>query len=326
MKKITLNEQITRIKSIMGINESKKTKEEAERILAGTENAQGIIQQFMQGDKSTDQKYLGIMAFIYKNFNYTDVNNIVSIMMDYDGLIAENKIKPLQIVGKTIKIGEKVFTDFLKFSEFIHGEKNKHGSLTSANVDTEAIIANKKPMWSGNGIDIYEGDEVGKCIAYTMGGLTGRAYSFCIGQPANTQYQSYRDSKVSSFYFIIDKNHMSQNDDGSPNLEDPLHIVVFDQTRHGIELTDATNRTGTIAEPYGSDPEKYVEYLKSKGVPVDELENRPKTNQERQEDTLLGKQNNSLEWFMKLPFEMKSKYIGRGHILTDDQFDYLMGK
>jgi hypothetical protein len=62
------------------------------------------------------------------------------------------------------------------------------------------------------------------------------------------------------------------------------------------------------------------------GVPIDKLVNRPKTEQERKEDELLGNKNEDLEWFKKLPIEYKSAYIGRGHTLTDEQFDYLMGK
>ena len=158
-----------------------------------------------------------------------------------------------------------------------------------------------------------------------MGGLTGRGYSFCIGQPGNTMYKSYRDSGVSTFYFIVDRNRFEKNEDGSVNLDDPLHIVVFDVKRDGIELTDANNTTGRIAE-YDEDVDGYVDYLKSKGVPVNKLVNRPKTDQERKEDELLGQPNSSLEWFKKLPIEYKSSYIGRGHALTDEQFDYLMGK
>jgi hypothetical protein len=138
-------------------------------------------------------------------------------------------------------------------------------------------------------------------------------------------YKSYRDSKISTFYFIIDKNHFSTNDDGSVNLDDPLHIVVFDNTTNGVELTDADNSTGTISE-YGSDVDGYIDYLKSKGVPVEKMMNKPKDDKERYEDELLGNQNNSLEWFMKLPIEYKSAYIGRGHRLTNDQFDYLIGR
>jgi hypothetical protein len=311
------------MRSMMGLNESRRTEELAMNILSGNENAADIVKQFVSGDKSKDAKNIGIMAFIYKNFNHTDIKNIIDVMNDYDELITKNRIKPIQTVKGKIMIGDKEFTDFIKLSEYIHGEKNKHGEKTKGSSVSADFIANKKPMWSGNNIDIYEGDEVGKCIAYTMGGLTGKGYSFCIGQPGNTMYQSYRDAKTSSFYFIIDKNHFNTNKDGSVNLDDPLHIVVFDNTQHGIELTDANNTTGTIAE-YGDDPYEYIWYLESKGVPVNKLVNRPKTDQEKKEDELLGKANSDLEWFMKLPIEMKSKYIGRGHRLTDAQFDYLI--
>ena len=123
---------------------------------------------------------------------------------------------------------------------------------------------------------------------------------------------------------IVDRNHFKEEADGSVNLDDPLHIVVFDNTINGIELTDANNTTGTI-DKYGQNVNDYVRYLKSKGVPVEIMANKPKTDQEKYEDELLGKQNNSLEWFMKLPIEYKSAYIGRGHRLTNDQFDYLIG-
>ena len=324
MKKLTLNEEVNRMRSMMGLSESRKTEEIAMGILSDNENASDIVKQFASGDKSKDAKNIGTMAFIYKNFNYTDVKNIIDVMNDYDELVTKNRVKPIQIVRGEIMMGDKKFNDFIRFSEYIHGEKNKYGQKTKGSSVSADFIANKKPMWSGNNIDIYEGDEVGKCIAYTMGGLTGRGYSFCIGQPGNTMYQSYRDTKTSSFYFIVDKNHFNKNEDGSVNLDDPLHIVVFDNTQYGIELTDANNTTGHIAE-YGKDSDEYVEYLKSMGAPVDKLINKPKTDQEKEEDALLGQPNSSLEWFMNLPIDMKSKYIGRGHRLTDAQFDYLIG-
>jgi hypothetical protein len=325
MKKQTLNEQIVRMKSIMGLQESKKTEADAMRILSGMDGAENIVKQFAQGDTSKDAKNVGIMAFIYKIFNYTDIKNILDVLNDYNELVTKNRIKPIQIVKGQLIIGDKQFGDFIKFSEYIHGEKNKYAPKPTGSSVESDFVANKKPIWSGNNIDVYEGDDVGKCIAYTMGGLTGKGYSFCIGQPGNTMYQSYRDTKVSSFYFIVDKNHFKTNEDGSVNLDDPLHIVVLDNTQYGIELTDADNRTGTIAEPYGEDSDKYVEYLRGKGVPVNKLVNKPKTDQESQEDKLLGRTNNDLKWFMDLPIDLKSKYIGRGHQLTNDQFDYLIG-
>lgn len=287
------------------------------------ENPQGIIQQFAAGDASNNQKNIPIMALIYAN-GFTDIKTILSDMNDYNSMEIKKRIKPIQMQNNLLKIGDKIFNDYISFAEYIHGEKNKFTEKTTgSSVDSE-FKAEKKTIWSDGTIDIYYGDNVGKCISYTQGGLTGRGYSFCIGQPGNTMYKTYRDSKTSSFYFIIDKNHFKTNEDGSVNLDDPLHIVVFDNTEHGIELTDANNSTGNIAE-FGQDTDAYVRYLKSNGVPVDKLVNRVKTSQEDEEEKLLGSPNNNLKWFMNLPIEYKSAYIGRGHILTDAQFDYLIG-
>jgi len=308
------------------IVESRASEQQTMNILnkGGVESPEDVLSSFKSGDKSENQKNLPIMGYLYA-LGGNDIKNIVDIVNEYNELVKKNRVKPVQPTKKGLVIGDKVFNDFLKFSEYIHGETNKYtkgdtkGSSTSGDFKSE-----KKPLWSGNNIDIYEGDNVGKCINYTGGALTGRAYSFCIGQPGNTMYKSYRDSKTSTFYFIVDRNKFITNEDGSVNLDDPLHIVVFDVTNRGVELTDANNDTGTIAE-YGKDVDGYIDYLKSMGVPVDKMVNKPKTDQERKEDELLGRPNNDLEWFMKLPIEYKSAYIGRGHALTNDQFDYLIG-
>jgi hypothetical protein len=285
-------------------------------------DGENIVKQFAQGDKSQNQKNIPIMSFIYAS-GYNDIKNILDIMNEYNSLEIKKRIKPIQLTKTAIIIGDKQFQDFIRLSEFIHSETNKYAEKGQGDNVANDFKSEKKALWSGNGIDIYEGDNVGKCISYTQGGLTGKGYSFCIGQPGNTMYKSYRDSKVSSFYFIVDRNHFKEEADGSVNLDDPLHIVVFDNTNNGIELTDANNTTGRIAE-YNNNT--YVEYLKSKGVPVEKMIHKPKTSQEDEEEKLLGQPNSNLEWFMKLPIEYKSAYIGRGHRLTDDQFDYLIGK
>ena len=307
--------------------ESKATETQGISMLrkAGVDNPEAIIADMAAADESQNQKNIPIMSFIYA-MGYKDIRNITSVINDYESLLLRRKIKPIQLGKDSLIIGDKTYNNFLTFSEEIHALKNDADIVNKmkSQIDTD-FKSEKKPMWSGNNIDIYDGYGVGKCISYTTGGLTGRGYSFCIGQPGNTMYQSYRDDKTSTFYYIVDRNHFATEQDGSPNLDDPLHIVVFDHTQHGVELTDADNRTGNIAEPYGRDASKYVAYLKSMGVPVDEmLKHQPKTAEEEKEQALLGKQNNDLEWFIKLPIDYKSKYIGRGHLLTNDQFDYLM--
>ena len=294
---------------------------------SNVESPEKIISYFAANDQSQNQKNIPLMAVLYAG-GYKDLGNIVDVMNDYDELVTKKRIMPAQVSKGRLMIGTSTYQDFMAFSEFIHGEKNKYDEKpksTSYSMDDEDIEAMDETMWSGNGIDIYDGVDVGRCIKYTQGGLTGKRYSFCIGQPGNSMYQSYRDTQTSTFYFIVDKNKIKTNEDGTVDLSDPLHIVVYDQTERGALLTDSDNRTGNIAE-YGRDAKAYTEYLKSMGVPVGELlKNRPKTEEERREQELLGKRNESLEWFIKLPYEYKSKYIGRGHVLTDDQFDYLIG-
>jgi hypothetical protein len=290
---------------------------------ANIKNPENILSQFVAADKNNSKKLVPIMAYIYAN-GYTDIKNILDVVNKYNDLESKKRVKPIQITKNGLVMGNKSFGDFKEFSEYINGEATKYSTVSSGSSVANDFKAKNDPIWSGNGIDIYNGDEVGKCITYTQGGLTGKGYSFCIGQGGNTEYKSYRDSKTSSFYFIVDRNHFKTNEDGSVNLDDPLHIVVFDRTRYGVELTDADNNTGNIAE-YGSDADAYVNYLESKGVPVDKLVNRPKTSQEEEEEELLGRPNSNLDWFKKLPIEYKSAYIGRGHRLTDAQFDYLIG-
>ena len=315
-----------------GLLESKRTELDGLRLLSNggisEADADVIIRKFASGDKSVNQKNIPIMSYIYAN-GYTNMEKIVSVINNYNELEVKKRIQPMQVTKNGLVIGDKTFQShqFTMLFNFIDGEKNKYAENPKDGSSVgSGFKAEKKTIWSGNGIDIYDGNNVGKCINYTQGGLTGKSYGFCIGQPSNTMYKSYRDDKSSTFYFIIDKNHFATNNDGSVNLDDPLHIVVFDNTKGGIELTDANNYSPTtnIAE-FGSDVDAYVGYLKSKGVPVEKMMNRPKDDQERYEDELLGQQNDSLEWFMKLPIEYKSAYIGRGHRLTNDQFDYLIG-
>lgn len=326
--------------------ESKKTEEQSINFLKknNVNDAEGIVNMFVSKDKSNNQKNTPVMSYLYfisnRDSNTVDVNTISDVVNEYDDLYIKNRIKPIQITKSGLVIGDKVFNDFIKFSEYIHGLTSSHTKPVTYTSSESTTQPSKTPMWSGNDIDIYKGDSVGKCIEYTQSGLTDRTYSFCIGQPGNTMYKSYRDIKESTFYFIIDRNR--KNDDGSINLNDPLHIVVFDKTNRGIELTDASNSTGTISE-YGKDVNAYVDYLKSKGVPVDSLVNKQKTEQEKTEDELLGRRNEDLSWFINLDNpknpnykkpvlepgqtelnHYKSAYIGRGHKLSDEQFDFLI--
>lgn len=310
------------------LNESRKSEEVGFNLLNkyNIENPETIIKQFADGDKSINQKNIPFMSVIYLKNN--DVQSIISIFNEYNQLEEKKRIKPIQFLKGSLFIGDKQIEGFTDFSNYVHGIQSKYTTKetgSSYKMDNEDVIAMDKPMWSGNGFDIYDADSVGKCIKYRNGGLTGKSYAFCIGAYGSSNlYQSYRDNANSTFYFIVDKNRISTNEDGSINLDNPLHMVVYDVQRGGkISLTDESNNTGRISE-FGDDSQKYVDYLKSNGVPVEKLVNRPKTEKEEEENLLLRRENSDLQWFINLPMEYKSRYIGRGHELTDEQFDYLI--
>lgn len=346
---MTLNEQITKMKLMMGLNKkstilTESKKKQATNILknGGETNTEEILSKFIAGDESNNQKNLPVMAYWYVN-GYKNIDSIISVVNEYNDLNIKNRIDTIQLNKRGLFIGNTKYDDFLRFSEYIHSQTNEYKKDDAAKVAVEEFKSQIKPMWSGNGIDIYYGDKITKCIAYTQGGLTGEKYRFCIGQyGVRNMYKSYRDRQESTFYFIVDKNKFKKDDKGNVLLDDPLHIVVFDVTNRGVILTDKNNNTGTIAE-YGTDVNGYIDYLKSKGVPVEKMVNKPKTEQEKYEDDLLGYPVNSLEWFINLdnpknpkyrkpeldPGQTaqnyyKSAYIGRGHLLTNDQFDYLI--
>jgi len=284
------------------ILESATTERDGLKILTdnGIDGSENIIKQMADGDNSNNQKNIPAMAFLYSKGN-ASLENIIKVMNEYNALEIDNRVKPIQLTKTEINIGNNKFKNFVEFANFVHGQQNlKDDNSSDYFISKTNVEANfkseKKPFLTGDGIDVYEGDTIGNCIEST-----------------------------STFYFIVDKNHFKTNEDGTVNLDDPLHMVVFDRAIDGVKLTDANNTTGRIAE-YGKDVNAYVEYLKSKGVKVEKMVNKPKTEQEKYEDKLLGQKNDSLEWFMKLPMKYKSAYIGRGHQLTNDQFDYLIGK
>lgn len=313
-----------RLKGIyLDLLESKQTEAQGLNILkkADVKNPESVIQKFAEADQSKNQKNIPLMSYLYST-GYDNIDLIISTVNDYWKLEDNKKLAPYQLSKEGINIGGKTFKDFIKFSEYIHSELDKQIVQKKLSIEKD-FEADAKPIWSNNGIDIYEGDSVGKCIQYTQGGLTGASYSFCIGQPGSANmYKSYRDTAESSFYFIVDKNRFRKDKDGTVNLEDPLHIVVFDNSLRGIQLTDASNTTGTIAE-FGDDADAYVDYLKSKGVPVEKLVRKPKTKEEEEEEKLLGTENPDKEFFEELSYEQKSNYIGRGHTLSNKQFDIL---
>jgi ankyrin repeat protein len=298
--------------------EASQAEVQARSLLSNNENILTQIKNI-----SPEPKYLPILAFLYLNGsrNFDILGKDIS---DYKKLVDAKKMKMANISKNMILMGNNSY-NAIQFLEEIH-KQNKIQSLQTQQSQwiqsqKEVTFEGVKPICDKNGIAVYLANSPQACIKH------GSGYDFCISQPGNTMWQSYRSSQTSTFYFVFDKNRSSSYaKTGSEKVwQDPLHVVVVDMTKEGPLLTDANNITGNIAE-YGENAEDYLEDLYARGVPRNLFKNIQKTPEEQKEEEKLGSRRDSeddLDWFKELSFDEKSKYIGRGHLLSDSQFDFI---
>jgi hypothetical protein len=262
-----------------------------------------------QNQKDTDPLLL-LAAYFYNKER--DLKRIQKDIQDYIALVKNNKM-PLIKVNLQNKSPDKPFDDYLHWTQVIHGHQAEESYKKAKKIKPSDIdFQNEKPIETSldGKIRVYKSNSPQQCI------ILGRGQSFCISQPGNTMWKSYRDTKGSTFYFVYDDTR-----------EDELGIVVVDALNNGIELTDKRNTTGKTLDPFTgkitTDSNSYIKYLKEKGIDTSIFVNLPKTTEEIAEDKKIGQTNKDLNWFIELKPIEKSNYIGRGNRLTDEQFDYL---
>lgn len=281
------------------LSEASQQETQALNILGGDEKTLARLKSI-----SPEPKFLPVLALLSRE--QTDLEQLKRDWEAYKGFMNDKRMPVLAVQGDNVVYAPKNEpVDYLRWSERVHALQGE-SELVQSRMRADHF-GERPPIFRNESLEVYETDGPGDCIKY------GKGYSFCISQPGNTMWQSYRDSQTSTFYFVYDKSR--------PDT-DPLHIVVVDITKNGPKLTDARNTTGRISE-YETDANAYLEYLYKKGMPRGLLKNKPHTEHEQMERELLGQTNYSLNWFKGLPPDQKSKYIGRGHMLTDEQFDYI---
>ena len=308
--------------------ESKQSEAQALNILkrdnptASESELNSLLNQFKELDRSRNQILLPFIATMYGDEG--DVRRVAHTVNSILRLMDENKIRTILVDSEgKYQVNEKTFDDILRLTEYIHGLEGMDRGLEKYQKDMElTTTTDEKPIFENDNVAVYDGNDIGKCISYGKGELTGKTYRFCIGEPspAQSRWQSYRDTDISTFYYVLDKTR---------SLDDPLHIVVVDHQQYGFVLTDENNRTGNIAE-FGNNVDAYFNYLRTKGVPVDEIfKHKPITPEEEKIKKLIGQENPSLDWFKNLDpdplenFKLQLNYIGRGYRLSDEQFNYL---
>lgn len=257
--------------------------------------------------KAPEPKYLPIISYFYKQSG--NLNILKDLIDKYKEFVDKNKLPMIQITNKGAFLNNQEI-NYVKFAEIIHAaESNNKIVKTNIAINTSGL----KPVFAiKDKIEIYKAKNSRECV------LLGKGYPFCISNPnaGLNMWNTYRNSYESTFYFVLEKTR---------GQDDPLRIVVVDAQRNGdFALTDANNTTGTISEFRHSD--EYFGYLHSAyNVNCDSVFiNEPLTQQERTDNSLVDQKIMTLDSFKKLTLAQKEKYIGNGHELTNEQFDYIV--
>ena len=107
-------------------------------------------------------------------------------------------------------------------------------------------------IYDKDGIEIYKGDDVHKCISYNPVESTGRKkYGWCVTQPGNTNYDYYRfGSSRPTFYFVFDRSKDS-SPEHSP-FKDQWHAFVIQANADGESyvVTGADNRGDRLVKSW----------------------------------------------------------------------------
>jgi len=297
--------------------EAKKPAEIALQLLGGDDSLLAKLVEILPSGIKADEKnkYLLIASYFYKS--QPDLRTLGNDLDVYHRLVGRNKMKLFTFDDSgNLNTQFRQYSNYLEWTAAMHGMEEEERSRSASRYrPSDEDISRLRPVFanSDNSIKVFKAENVADAI------ILGRGTTFCISQPGNKMFKSYRDSHAATFYFVFDSNR-----------NDNLDIVVVDVGSYGkILLTDRINRTGSCQNPENSDLRdvdhtKYFIYLRSKGIDTSIFKNNPHNDLEKQENELLGNENLSYDWFIRLNPAQKSSYIGRGHKLSDEQFDFLV--
>lgn len=258
-------------------------------------------------NKAPEPKYLPIIAYFYKQSN--NLNALKDLIDKYKEFVDNKKLPMIQITNKGAFLNNQEI-NYIRFAEIIHAAES-NSKVFKPNLNSN--VSGLKPIFIiKDKIEIYKANDPSECV------ILGRGYTFCISNPnaGLNMWNTYRDSYESTFYFVFEKTRQQT---------DPLRIVVVDaRADNNFALTDANNRTGTISE-FGHDVDDYFGYLHSTyNINSDSIFiNEPMTQQEKTDHNATYEEIYTLNPFKNLTLIQKEKYIGKGHSLTNEQFDYI---
>jgi hypothetical protein len=204
-------------------------------------------------DKATAQSYVARFMTKKDNLKYAIENGTE------DGNFTKEEV--LELIPKRL-LQNNLYLDprnwqWQPFEQALDSLFPSQKQVTGEEGDNEATTDADK-IYDKDGIEIYQGDDVHKCISYNpVDTQTKRKkYGWCVTQIGNTNYDYYRFAESSpTFYFVFDRSKES-TPEHSP-FKDQWHAFVIQVNANGESyvITSADNRGDTKAKSWETIPE-----------------------------------------------------------------------
>jgi hypothetical protein len=208
-------------------------------------------------DRATAQSY--VARFIYKkdDLKYAAENGTE------DGAFSKEEVRnfiPKRLLASNTYLDPRAWS-WQPFEQMLDALFPSQKTVEDGGENLASTDADK--VYDKNGIEIYKGDDVNKCISYNPVNpdTKRKKYGWCVTQVGNTNYDYYRFREASpTFYFIFDRDKTST----------PEH-APFDDQWHAFVIqvnTDGQSYVVTGGDNRGDIPAKSWEDI-SKIVPSD---------------------------------------------------------
>jgi hypothetical protein len=170
---------------------------------------------------------------------------IINGLEDADGNELFSKEQIIELIPKALLKNNLYYDpnnwkwgDFERVLDYLFpSQKQSTGEENEATTDADKV-------YDKDGIEIYKGDDVHKCISYnpTDPKTKLKKYSWCVTQPKNDNYDGYRFANDQpTFYFVFDRNKPSTGPKN--NFDDKWHVFVVQvlADERGYKITSANN-------------------------------------------------------------------------------------
>ncbi len=291
------------------------------------------LEKLKANDSSDNHKLLPYMA-IFLLYNPSSLSEIFKIFKIFEPIFKKRNIKisyDLEDSFYVVNIMDHNIqgTELNTFENLVNHLKFKDSPDDKPEIEIISVGTSK--VFDSEKFAIYHGGSHQVCVELLWGEpdeetkkgmeIVGARHDFCIGNPDQENYTTYRLADQKTFYIIFDKTRvykrMSQN-----KFVDPLICVIIQVNSDGTFTgVDERNSEGKIEGFSGI--EQYITFLYENGVPKGLFKKTKGRNVEANIKNLL-KNFTDDEKFYELNPEEKNEYFKMTKNITEYQMKFLL--